>query len=391
MSFGGGGGGNQTVTQEFKPPEYTKSGWQDYINAGKVISQTPYQQSGLATVAPINDYQNTAMQLMYNRALYGAPDLNAARGAAMNASQGNYANPWAQNVSGIASGQAYNPAMEGYYNLTQSGANPYAEQMNAALGGYANLAQIGANPYTSPEYVNDLIARQANTMAQGFAAGTAAQNDAAAAMAGAYGGTGHQQKQTADASALAQQIGNMASQTLAQQQQYAGNMWNQDFANTMSALGGYSQQALNAGNMWNQDFANQMAALGGYSQAYMGDVANQLQANAQGGGMWNSDIGNILSGAGLAGSLSQQDFTAYQGLMNAGNTWNSYYQQLLDGLNKQWDTQNQYDANMNEYLGSVLGRASGSWGSTASTQPGQSNLASLLGLGATAAGIYKLF
>ena len=83
MSFGGGGGGNQTVTQEFKPPEYTKSGWQDYINAGKVISQTPYQQSGLATVAPINDYQNTAMQLMYNRALYGAPDLNAARGAAM--------------------------------------------------------------------------------------------------------------------------------------------------------------------------------------------------------------------------------------------------------------------------------------------------------------------
>jgi hypothetical protein len=134
-----------------------------------------------------------------------------------------------------------------------------------------------------------------------------------------------------------------------------------------------------------------MAALGGYSQAYMGDVANQLQANAQGGGMWNSDIGNILSGAGLAGSLSQQDFTAYQGLMNAGNTWNSYYQQLLDGLNKQWDTQNQYDANMNEYLGSVLGRASGSWGSTASTQPGQSNLASLLGLGATAAGIYKLF
>lgn len=337
----GGGGGSQTVTQEFKPPEYTKQGWQDYINAGKVISQTPYQQSGLATTAPINDYQNAAMQLAYDRALYGAPDLNAARGAAMQASQGNYANPWAQNVAGIASGQAYNPALEGYYNMAQS----------------------GPNPYTSDAYVQDKIARQANTMAQGFASGTAAQNDAAAAMAGAFGGSGYQQKQAADAAGLAQQIGNMASGELSAQQQYAGNMYNQDYANKMQALGGYA---------------------GAYNQ----DVANQLQANAQAGGMWNSDIGNILSGAGLAGGLSQQDFQAQQGLMSAGNNWNTYYQKLLDDINKQWSTQNMYDSTMNEYLGSVLGRASGSWGSQATTQPGQSSLGQLLGLGATGAGIY---
>ena len=74
--------------------------------------------------------------------------------------------------------------------------------------------------------------------------------------------------------------------------------------------------------------------------------------------------------------------------MSAGNNWNTYYQKLLDDINKQWSTQNMYDSTMNEYPGSVLGRASGSWGSQATTQPGQSSLGQLLGLGATGAGIY---
>ena len=77
--------------------------------------------------------------------------------------------------------------------------------------------------------------------------------------------------------------------------------------------------------------------------------------------------------------------------MQAGNNWNSYYQKLLDSYNNQWNTENMYDANMNEYLGSVLGRASGSWGQTATNQPGQSTLGGLLGLGATGAGLYSLY
>ncbi len=97
-----GGGGSQTTTQEFKPPGYTMPYWEAYVQKGNTLANQPYQQSGLPTVAPINDYQNTAMQLMYNRALYGAPDINAGRGAAMNAAQGNYANPYAVNVQGIA-------------------------------------------------------------------------------------------------------------------------------------------------------------------------------------------------------------------------------------------------------------------------------------------------
>lgn len=337
-----GGGTSNVQTQEFKPPEWTTEGWKAYTNAGQALSQTPYQQSGLPQVAPVNDYQNTAWQLAYNRALYGAPDINAARGAAMNAAQGNYANPYAGNIGGIASGQAYNPWAEGVYNLAAQ-----------------------SNPYISDEYTNAIIANTAQEMAQGFATGTAAQNDAAAMMAGAFGGSGHYQKQQADAAALSKQIGNMASQTLQDQQRFKSGVYNQDFSNMLQSLGLGS-------SMYNQD------------------VSNQLNANAQASGMWQSDIGNILSGAGLAGQLSQEDYTSMKALSDAGNNWNTYYQKLLDQYNQQWNTQSSYDQVMNEYLGSVLGRASGSYGSTAVQGPGQSPWQGLLGLGAAGAGIYTM-
>jgi len=336
-----GGGGTQTTTQEFKPPGYTMPYWEAYVNKGNTLANQPYQQSGLPSVAPINDYQNTAMQLMYDRALYGAPDINAGRGAAMNAAQGNYANPYAVNVQGIASGQAYNPYSQGLHALSQS-----------------------TNPYTSDAYTAQIFDQNAQAMAKAYAEGGAAQNDTAAAMAGAFGGSGWEDMALKGQANLASEVGKMGSNLLQQQQQYKGQMYNQDYANMLQSLG-----------------------LG--TQMYQGDVSNQLAANAQAGGMYGQDISNILSGAALTGQLSQDDYQSMQGLMSAGNNWNAYYQKLLDQYNNQWNTQNLYDVNMNEYLGSVLGRASGSWGSTASTQPGMSPLAGILGTAATGAGIYS--
>lgn len=336
-----GGGGSQTTTQEFKPPGHTQPYWESYVQKGNILANQPYQQSGLPTVAPINDYQNTAMQLMYDRALYGAPDINAGRGAAMNAAQGNYANPYATNVQGIASGQAYNPYSEGLYNLSQQ-----------------------SNPYTSDAYTQQIFDQNAQAMAKAYAEGGAAQNDTAAAMAGAFGGSGWEDMALKGQANLASEVGKMGSNLLQQQQQYKGQMYNQDYANMLQSLG-----------------------LG--TQMYQGDVSNQLAANAQAGGMYGQDINNILSGAALTGQLSQDDYTSMSGLMNAGNNWNTYYQKLLDQYNNQWNTQNLYDTNMNEYLGSVLGRASGSWGQTASTQPGMSPLAGILGTGALGYGLYN--
>jgi hypothetical protein len=196
-------------------------------------------------------------------------------------------------------------------------------------------------------------------MSDAYASGTAAQNDAAAAMSGAYGGSGAQQQQQAGAANLAKQVGQMA--TGARQSQYQN------------------------------DIQNRLAALGGYAGTYNSDVGNQLAANQQGIGAWQGDIGNILSGAALTGQLSQDDYKAMGGLMDAGNNWNSYYQKMLDGLNGQYEKQAGWDANMNEYLGSVLGRASGSYGQTASTGPGSSPWAGLAGLLGTGAGLYSLY
>jgi hypothetical protein len=309
--MGGGSGGAQNTVSEFKPPEYTLPGWQAYVNAGQNISQTPYVQSGLPTVAPINDYQNTAYQMAYDRALYGAPDLNAGRGAAMQAAQGDMANPWQSNLMAMGAGKS-------------------------------------SNPYASDKYTDQMIANTSADMANAHATGSAANTAAAAARSGAFGGSAYEETQAAGAAGLAKAVGNMATATRQQQQQYQGNMWNQD------------QQ-------------------------------NMMQANSMGGAMFNQDVGNRLSGAALAGQLSKDDYESIRMLGGAGNDFNSYQQRLMDALNQQWGLQNGYDATMNEYLGNVLARASGGQGQTTVTQNGggYSPYMGLLGGGLAAYGAMK--
>jgi len=342
--MGGGNGGAQNTVSEFKPPDYTVPGWQAYVNAGQTISQTPYKQSGLATVAPLNSMNQTAMQMAIDRAMNGAPDLNAGRSAAMNAANGAYANPWSNNVAGIASGNAYNPWSEGI----------------------SGMAQGQQNPYTSSQYADQMIADTADNMANAYATGSAAQSATAANMAGAFGGGGQQAVDEAGRQGLEKQVGQMATQVRQQQQQYAGSQYQQDMGRMLQAYG------MGSGN-------------------YNADVMNQLNANAQGGGFHDADIGNMLSGAGLAGQLSGDDYKSISMLQNTGNDYRQYQQQLLDALNGQWSTQNGYDAAMNEYLGNVLGRASGGQGSTTVTQGGGNNYSPLMGLAGLGLAGYGMF
>lgn len=272
-----GGGGAQNTVSEFKPPARTEPGWDAYVAAGNLISQVPYKQSGMSTVAPINATQQTGMQMAIDRAMSGAPDLNAARGAAMRASTG-------------------------------------------AL----------ANPYSSDEYINKMIGNNAEQMAKAYSVGGAVQNDAAAAMQGAYGGSAHQEMKDRGETSLASAIGDMSNKVQAQQQQYKGQLHQQDVA-------------------------------------------------------------NMLSGAGLAGQLSKDDYDSIKMLMGAGNDYRSYEQQLIDAANNQWGTQNAYDSTMNEYLGNVMARASGAQGQTTVTNngPGASPLMGLLGGGLAAYSAFK--
>lgn len=155
-----GGGGNSGSTK-WEPPEYTKQGWQDYLTGVQNLSQQPYQQYPGQQVAEQNPYQQVGFDLATQRAMYGAPDLNAARGS----------------MTDIVSGKYLN-----------------------------------SNPWLANDYTNKVIADTAGNMGNAFALGTAAQNDALAARQGAYGGSAWQNKQQADAQGLANQVGQMANQ-----------------------------------------------------------------------------------------------------------------------------------------------------------------------------------
>jgi len=50
------GGGSQTSNSvsEFKPPDYTQPGWQDYLNSASQLAQSPQQQYMGQKVAGIN-------------------------------------------------------------------------------------------------------------------------------------------------------------------------------------------------------------------------------------------------------------------------------------------------------------------------------------------------
>ena len=339
----GGGGSTQNTTQEFKPPEWTVPGWQALLNGATTYAAKPHQPYDGMKVAPINGTQSGAFNFIEDRATNGAPDLNAARGMAMNMSQGNYANPWAQNLQGLATGQ---------------GANPWAKNLQGLASGQ------GANPYTSDEYMNAMIGQNAEDMGRAYAAGDAANLASAANMAGSYGGGGHQAMQAAGLAGLQKSVGNMAGQVRAQQQQYKGQMYNQDVSNMMGAIG-------MGGGMYNQDVSNMVGAIG------------------MGGGMYGQDVNAMLQGGQLAGQLSQDDWKAGSELMNSGTLQNQYLQQLLNSQFGEWQNAQQYPAQMLDILGNALGRSSGSYGTNlaSGSGPGVSPWTAAAGLGTAAYGL----
>src|SRR6184192_798138 len=171
-----GGGGDATQTQKFEPPDYTKQGWQDLLSNAQGVAAQPYQQYAGMQVAPWNGLQQNASNFIQDRAANGAPDLNAARGAATNIASGDYLN------------------------------NPFTGQ-GSTVGGIAQGQALNSNPWLSQDYTQKVIDQNAQNMAKAYSVGTAAQTDAAFNQAGAYGGSAYQQQQAANAAGLENQIG----------------------------------------------------------------------------------------------------------------------------------------------------------------------------------------
>ncbi len=246
------GSGSQTSNSvaEFKPPSYTQQGWQDYLTGAQQLSQRPQQQFMGQQVAGINGQQSQAQQFGTDRALYGAPDLNAGRGAATD----------------VASGAYFNNS-----------------------------------PWTNQAYTNNVIQNNANTMAHAAAIGQNAQTDAQANMQGAYGGSGWQQTQAGNANALANQVGQMANNYQLQN----ANMGNQNYTQGVNQM----LQGGQLGGQLSQDDWTAAQALMGYgnqNQQYTqnllnnqyGNWQNQAQYPAQMLSLYGSALGQASTGQG---------------------------------------------------------------------------------------------
>lgn len=225
--FGGGGssssgGTTNNSVAEYKPPDYTVDPWKQYIQGVEQYTQTPYQQYGGMQVAPINDIQQQGINLIQDRALNGAPDLNAGRGAAMN---------------------------------------------------IANGAYFNNNPWLSNDYTNQVINDNANVMANAFARGTAAQTDAQFARAGAYGGSAYQDQQAANATGLNNSIGQMANQYQLQRTGMGAQDYQQGVNQMLGAgnlAGSLSQDDWKAGQM--------LTGAGDAQQQYLQTLLNSSQS-----------------------------------------------------------------------------------------------------------------
>lgn len=361
-----GGSETTTTTGEMKPPEWLVPYMQDYLGNAAGLAGQPYQQSPFPQIAPINDYQNTAFQMMYDRAINGSPESNAGRAALTGIASGDQANPWQSFLAGTASGQSQNPYLAGLQGFNANG-NPF-------MGGMQSMAAGQANPHMidPTEFIN----ATSKDMTDAAQKGVMAQTDAAANRAGAYGGSAYSQMQADNAGALADSIGQMSSQAKLSAAQHNAGLWQQQQQNKLGAMGLGNQAYLGAQGL------NLQALLGGGNMFDQG-LGRQLQAAGMGGQMFNQDVGNMLSAAGMApayGAMDQNDFAA---MLGAGNQMQNYQQGLLGALNGEFQNQVRYPYQQNDYMGNAIRNMMGNYGTNtqSQTQPGQDPFMNILGMG----------
>jgi hypothetical protein len=175
-------GGSDDNSTRFDPPDWTRPLYPGAMQTIQDMVQQPVPQYAGMRVAPMGPWQHAAGQMATDRALYGDPGLNAARGSVM----------------GISRGEAQ---------------NPYA-----------------SNPFTDA-----MISANARDMTDAHSKGTAVQNDAMAARGGGYGGSAWQEKQAADAGELAKRTGDMANNVRFGQNNLGAQLWQQDIGNVLQA------------------------------------------------------------------------------------------------------------------------------------------------------------
>ena len=267
----GGGGENNTVS-EFKPPEYTQQLWEQYVNNAGQLTQGEMPRYQGQTVAPMNQSQMTAANMLQNLAVNGTPTGAAANTMLYNTLQGAFDDPYATTL------------------------NPYA----------------GMNPY-----MDQVINASNQKITDAYKLGTAAQLDRAHALSRTMGSSGQQEAQQRNEQALAEGLAANTQGLLSQQFNANAGLAENQLNRASGALQAERARQMQAAGMGGNQQMNDLQAI----QALMGvgDVQRNYQQdllNAGAADWWNwmqspylqQDVlgGALTRASGGAGTTSSQ-------------------------------------------------------------------------------------
>lgn len=327
MSSGGGSGGSSTTTTEL--PSWAQPYAQQLLQQGSTLSQQPVPQYSGSTVAPLSANQTGG--------------LGAEAGATSNAA--------------TLAGQAGNLATQYGSASGPSISNPYTGNVTASTA-----ADAYANPSNNP-YLSQEMGATNQAITQAYNSSTAPSTLAQFRNAGAFGGSAQGQATSNNEYQLANSLGNADAAIGNNAYNTGAGVASQNASQTNAV--NLSNQAIgtNANNAYNQNVSS--------NYYNTGNLANQSLSTAMGA---NSAYGALGSNE-MTGGATQQG--------NTQDQLNALYQQWYNSVNAPY----QQESTLSSALAGALGSGAGT--SVGTYQAGSGNsLASLLGLGATGAGLY---
>lgn len=267
----GGGGENNTVS-EFKPPEYTQNLWEQYVNNAGQLTQGEMPRYQGQTVAPMNQSQMTAANMLQNLAVNGTPTGAAANTMLYNTLQGAFDDPYATTL------------------------NPYS----------------GMNPY-----MDQVINASNQKITDAYKLGTAAQLDRAHALSRTMGSSGQQEAQQRNEQALAEGLAANTQGLLSQQYNANAGLAENQLNRASGALQAERNRHMQAAGLGGQQQGLDLQAIqalmaGGdaqrnYQQDLLNASAQDFQNWLQGPYAQFDVLGSALTRAsGGAGTTSQQ-------------------------------------------------------------------------------------
>lgn len=349
---------NVTVTE---PPEFLRNYYAALAERGMNLGNlgfTPYSQP---RVAPWNQQQEAATQMIQQRALAGSPAMGQA---------GN----WFQNLLG------------GAYNVGPVAAPGQIGAVNPALGpssiASGGTATAGRNAYLGMDnpYLNQAIGRAMGDVESRINSRFNNQ---------AFGGTAHQQT-------LAREMGNVANQMRMQdytaQQSLSENDVARQLATQQYNIG--NQNALNQFNanlgMQNAGIQNQMGQFNANLQGQ--NIANQMNVNQQNAALQAANRAAMQQGLSFAPTLAANDYADAQAMMGVGGQIQDYNQRIADANYQEFLRQQAWPGQQLSWMAQGLGGIPNYQTSRVTTPDQQgSTFANVAGGALTGAGIGNYF